>query len=151
MQTCAEAGIPASAEACYNGGASFTLRDKFDIIMLRLGRALHYDSLFFSASFVRPQLDQKSYVAGGEIVDLRLAGPGATFRSSAGRAAIEVAEAQRLGRFSLRDPLHPGDASRALLCNFSSSRTVRLACFGHASWAIRARVPEDRWDCQIPV
>ena len=152
VQTCAEAGIPASAEACYNGGASFTLRDKFDIIMLRLGRALHYDSLFFSASFVRPQLDHKNYGAAGEIVDLRLAAPGPTFQSSvAGRAAVEVAEAQRLGRFSLRDPLHPGDASRALPCNFSSSRTVRLACLGHASWAVRARVPEDRWDCQIPV
>ena len=152
VQTCAEAGIPAPAEACYNGGASFTLRDKFDIIMLRLGRALHYDSLFFSASFVRPRLDHKNYVAAGEIVDLRLAAPEPTFGSSVvDRAAVEVAEAQRLGRFSLRDPLRPGDASRVLPCNFSSSKTVRLACLGHASWAVRARVPEDRWDCQIPV
>ena len=152
VQTCAEAGIPASAEACYNGGASFTLRDKFDNIMLRLGRALHYESLFFSASFARPQLDRKTYVAAGELVDLRLAAPWPTPRSSvAGRAAVEVAEAQRVGRFSLRDPLHPGDASRSIPCNFSSSRTVRLACLGHASWAVRARIPEDRWDCQIPV
>ena len=148
-QTCAEAAIPSGS--CYNEGASFTLRDKFDTIMLRLGRALRYDSLFFSASFARPQPNRFTHVAAGELVDLRLAAPRPPFRSTiVERANAEVAEAQRLGRFSLRDPLAPGDASRVRPCNFSSAKTVRLACLGHASWTLRSRIPEDRWDCQIP-
>ena len=95
---------------------------------------------------------ESSRCAPSRLSCTRLAAPRPPFRSTiVERANAEVAEAQRLGRFSLRDPLAPGDASRVRPCNFSSAKTVRLACLGHASWTLRSRIPEDRWDCQVPI
>jgi len=59
-----------------------------------------------------------------------------------------VDAAQQEGRFTLRDPLRPSDGG--LPCNFSAAPSNRLGCKGHISWAVRDRIPEDRWDCQIP-
>jgi len=70
--TCAAAGM--AADSCYDGGDSFTITDTFDALLLRLGRALGFDTLFFTATFARPRRNQTTRVSAGELVDLRLTG-----------------------------------------------------------------------------
>ena len=54
-------------------------------------------------------------------------------------AEVWVHEVQTGARFTLRDPLHIGDSSRAKPCLFNATGepTLRLACYGHVSWALR--------------
>ena len=48
-KTCAEAGVP----RCYSEGVQYTIMDDYDEF-ISLGRALGLDSLFYTASFLRP-------------------------------------------------------------------------------------------------
>ena len=147
--TCTQAGLPNGT--CYEDGRSYTVTDRFDVLMLQLGRRLKLDTLFFTATFARPRLSQATSAAAGEIVDLRQAMPLLNEPSGSGglarRAQLEVEAVQQQGRLSLRDPLRP--ERPALACNFSEAPTLRLACPGHLSWGVRQQLYEDRWDCTV--
>ena len=154
-KTCAEAGVP----RCYSEGVQYTIMDDYDEFMLSLGRALGLDSLFYTASFLRPLPNYVAAAAEGEIVDLRQ--PEAALRDPAAWAALSpeakakasLAEAQARGAISLRDPFRSGGPEGAPLpCNFSVEPTNRLSCKGHVSWDVRDRIFEDRFgECEIPV
>lgn len=154
-KTCAEAGVP----RCYSEGVQYTIMDDYDEFMLSLGRALGLDSLFYTASFLRPLPNYVVDAAEGEIVDLRQ--PEAALRDPAAwaalspeaKAAASLAEAQARGAISLRDPFRSGGTGGAALpCNFSVEPTNRLSCKGHVSWDVRDRIFEDRFgQCEIPM
>ena len=167
--TCREAGV----QHCYDTAVrdeyqeSWTLYDApYDSLSLRLGRALGYETLFFSASFLRPDLlrgdsaDSRTVSAlknGAELVDLRR--PGWASRtdnngtSDAWMAASErvradswAADVRQRGTLSLRDPFDPVHGP-SLPCEFAVTR--HLACRGHASWEFRDTRPS-QLPCNIP-
>ena len=165
--TCEEAGVP----FCYDhrnedlGNTyirSWTLYDvPYDDLTMRLGRALGYDTLFFSASFLRPdQLydDPKVLLDGtaAEMVDLRRPAWASqpnkdtseawADASEEERAEAWVVDARERGILSLRSPLDPAQsASRP--CDFDL--THQLACRGHVSWSFRDITPA-HLHCQVP-
>ncbi|KAL1522264.1 hypothetical protein AB1Y20_017258 [Prymnesium parvum] len=130
----------------------------WDSLMLALGRALRFDSLFFTGLMwgravagqpapavppsARGPYRTVNIDATTELVDLRV--PSSLPSSQVDREVniqAWAAELLRTGRLSLRDPLAPSDSSRALPCNFNYSGypTMRLACGGvhHPSWMVR--------------
>lgn len=156
-QSCRMAGLP----HCYDmldGGSlyvdSWTLYDEpYDDLSIRMGRALGFDTLFFSASFLRPDIQRGSQprmnatFAGAEMVDLRRPSwaqkpnsetADAWASASASQRADSWAEdMRRRGTLSLRDPLAP--ARPGMPCDFAL--THQLACKGHPSWALRDQTP----------
>ena len=152
--------------------------DNRDPLLILLGRALGYDSLYLSALMwgrAIGSLPELLAIAQGrppwnrlppqpsielpptynaeltsEWVDLRM--PPAPWNASlvtpelsgAAREALAHSWAHALLhssplRLSLRDPLHPADATRAIPCAFNASGqpTMRVACHGHPSWGVR--------------
>lgn len=122
----------------------------WDEVMLSVGRALGFDSLFFTGlMWGRAFPDKQPTSAGGgsapplppppptsnieattELVDLRLPPPPfpSVHRFLSARAAMReellrewASYLVRVGRISLRDPLAPADSSRAMACNFNHS------------------------------
>lgn len=160
VKTCRQAGVPHCYDEIQKGTlykASWTLYDvPYDDLSLRLGRALGYETLLFSASFLRPDLLQgkpaalwSELSAGAEMVDLRR--PAWASRvdnndTSAAWAATDAptradawaADVRRRGTISLRDPLDP-EHGPALPCELSMSH--HLACKGHVSWDFRESYP----------
>lgn len=126
-----------------------------------LGRALGYDTLFYSASFLRPDElhelpDQRLNNAAAELVDLRrpnwASKPNSETSNAwahagvSARATAWVEDARRRGTLSLRDPLAP--ASRpSQPCRFNLAH--QLACDGHVSWTFRDITPA-HLGCRIP-
>ena len=107
-----------------------------------LGRALHCDTLFYTAS----TWGIRQATPAGEMVDLRVKAEAAGLgkRGAAERAAALLQLTSR--RLSLRDPLAPrrrsGDSDvdmrQSLPCNFTQGRpSLRLGCPGHVSWRTR--------------
>ena len=170
--SCREAGVP----HCYDelrGGAlyreSWTLYDEpYDELTLQLGRSLGYDTLFYSASFLRPDIlraesaTQTARFAGAEIVDLRR--PAWASRTSGAQDASDTSDAwivaspqsranawaedvRARGTLSLRDPLDPGRAATTRPCDFAIHH--QLACRGHVSWEFRGTHP-GLLQCSVP-
>ena len=164
-QTCSEAGVP----LCYDsktahgvaGAASYTIMDHYDFSMIDMARALSYDTLLFTASFLRADLppgastgSQKQLrSAGAELVDVRLPQSDhkrrwATLNRNQ-QAEAWVSEWQASERLTLRDPLNPaGSGSRP--CAFNATPTRLLACDGHISWSQRNTVPASWVECACP-
>jgi len=99
--------------------SNMVLNDMWDADIIRIGRALGYDTLCFTASLL---------IGGSELVDLR-------FYGGQSDATAMVEAFNRLGRVSLRNPL---DLSKGRPCNFTQhGPTFRMACPGHVSWELR--------------
>ena len=118
------------------------LMDRWDRMLGALGRALHCDTLFYTAS----TWGIRQATPAGEMVDLRVKAEAAGLgkRSAAERAAGLLQLTSR--RLSLRDPLAPRrrggdsdvDIGQSLPCNFTQGRpSLRLGCPGHISWRTR--------------
>lgn len=169
-QPCRAAGVPHCYDSAGHVNESYTIMDHYDFPLMELGRALAYDTLLITSSFLRadalsgladrqhqrPRLPQSlGAVSGAELVDLRMP---QTFGSKAWaalkveqQAAAWVTEWQASERLSLRDPLNPKANSRP--CAFNATPTRLLTCEGHASWQVRNTAP-GRWRscaCSKPV
>ena len=166
-QSCHEAHVPQCYADVFGDSyqTSWTLYDApYDDLTLRLGRVLGYDTLFFSASFLHPDVPSDASGAlqndvvwtmptapiGAEVVDLRrpawaagtegeeTSDAWARGAGSAARADAWAEDVRQRGTLSLRDPLDPARGS-VTACDFEPTHT--LACRGHASWEFRNGYP----------
>ena len=139
--------------------------DEWDSLLVRLGRTLGYDTLMFTT-----ELDQYHLAVTASLVDLRSPFGAELFNqrldllqlgeigsaslvAPVGAMLLDEAKAFRWAghvaehTLCVGDPRARGRASRATCdsqwrCNFTRSQpTVRLACPGHASWAVRNMGP----------
>ena len=152
----------------------FVLDDSWDDVLTWAGRALGYDTLFFSAtllpSTMTPSADAIDFVSAyAEIVDLRVPDPdwvrlqsqgehpflegepSSTAPLHARRKTARAAErwlrmVRDTGVLSLRDPLRAADPVRAKPCNFSLGPTSVLRCSGHAPSRWKALPVGGAWD-----
>ena len=146
--TCKEAGLNHCYDELYGAdGDSWTIMDHYDFLIMDLGRALGYDTLFFTSSFLRPDLQNRNEKAGvaygshGEVVDLRRPpdwGSAAWKRQSKEAQALGFLRAmEKTHRFTLRDPLDLANGAKAKECKFLGQRpTSILSCTGHISQLI---------------
>ena len=138
---------------CRGSHPQIVLDDMYDHLLIRLGRALGFDTLYFRSS---PLDFRGNFIA--ELVDLRLpsaaeewpqhfAWPARSADNDRGMrtkwhsrlAASWVAEMNATGvgsaRLTLRDPLRPAVEDGVLPCVLPSFATLRLACVNHEpSW-----------------
>lgn len=156
--TCVDAGMPMCVQKI-----PFVVSDAYDQILITLGRALHYDSLVFTASLLNDAHRLGAWGSGHrsilpEIVDLRL--PAGHNGISIGEAALDkkgineaearlwIDEYVRHSRLSLRDPLATEDGEqRSRPCVFALAR--RLACDSHPSSAAADDGPRRQTNCGI--
>jgi hypothetical protein len=123
--TCTAAGL----RPCIR--SDLVLSDEWDADLIGLGRFLGFDTLLFTASLS----SDATCAQMAEFVDLRTY---AEARTGGSDAEGMVRSLARSGHISLRNPLDVSDASAARACNFSDDGpTLRLACKGHVSWAVR--------------
>jgi len=146
--TCKEAGLNHCYDELYGAdGDSWTIMDHYDFLIMDLGRALGYDTLFFTSSFLRPDLQNRNEKAGvaygsnGEVVDLRRPadwGSAEWKRQSSEAQALSFLRAmEKTHRFTLRDPLDLANGVKAKECKFLGQRpTSILSCTGHISQLI---------------
>lgn len=166
-KTCMEAGVSRCRDF-------FVLDDSWDDVLTWAGRALNYDTLFFSATLL-PSSRQKSadaiefVSAYAEMVDLRVPEPSWTILQQQGihpylegdaplfarRKTTSAADRwlrlmRDSGVLTLRDPLRPTDSTYAKQCNFSLGPTTVLRCSGHAPTRWKALPVGGGWDsCSI--
>ena len=146
-ETCREAGLRLCYDEFYGSdGDSWTIKDDYDFFIMDMGRALGYDSLLFTSSFLhpdRPDRDREEIktFSYGEVVDLRLPDSFGSAawrrkgREAQARAVLQDMEERRA--FSLRDPLDVGNNSRVVPCRFQHARpTAMLTCKGHISESV---------------
>ena len=116
--TCQAAGL----HSCRD---QYILNDNWDLDLTALARALGYDTLLFTASFFSPESG-----ATAELVDLR---------NRPTQSPDDVIDALvKHSPLSLRDPLDVQNTAAATPCRFSDEGpSLRLACKGHVSWALR--------------
>ena len=131
-------GVPCAAVRLGNCFRTWVLNAPWDLPMMRLGRALGYDTLFMTASLrgpaVAPATGRPAPAeewALPELVDLRVSLHVAT------PADALAGVLRRAGTLSLRNPLAPGQEGRPCVFSDGGAPTLRLGCQGHASWALR--------------
>ena len=175
-RTCREASVPHCYDSLEDGtlyADSWTLYDEpYDDLAIRLGRSLGYDTLFYSASYLRPDLATSianagapypmvwdiEYMFGAEMVDLRRPAQAAGASSAADtseewarqgneRPEEWVHDVRERNTLSLRDPLDPARGP-SLPCEFGL--THQLACRNHTSWAFADSYPA-LLSCDVPV
>ena len=146
--TCKEAGLNHCYDELYGAeGDSWSIMDHYDFLIMDLGRVLGYETLFFTSSFLRPDLQNRNEEAGvaygshGEVVDLRRPaewGSAAWKRQSNEAQALGFLSAmEKTHRFTLRDPLDLANGAKAKECKFLGQRpTSILSCTGHISQLI---------------
>ncbi|KAL1524856.1 hypothetical protein AB1Y20_019736 [Prymnesium parvum] len=139
---CGEAGLA----HCYDeveGGQSYTLMDHYDFLLMDLGRALGYKSLLFTASFLRPDVDEEGEVevltwTEAEVVDLRLPSGFSRrdwqWQSAEQQASAVLREMEERHALTLRDPLNLTDEASVRPCRLAGGGVPHLlTCEGHIS------------------
>ena len=130
------------------------LSDLWDVLLIRLGRALGYETLVFTT-----EIDSLRHYVSSTLVDLRNPFSSEYFNRRVdlverspkspslvvpeGVAQLDEATAKAWAEhvqhnyICLRDPTSEAKRRCTRPCDFTSELTVRLSCPGHVSWSVR--------------